>query len=1152
MATTPKIFGPDGVLRETVIFSTSAQTRFFSGTIPEDAADVQVSINGAGFSSDGNLILWGDGSWTVPNPNSEPDGLYLERGDNTVEVRAVLPSGSITPAARAVARFASPSEVRLVALSPTNISVVQKNSSVEVSAEASSRVLFRGMNFWASASPGGGATGYIRINVNLVTEGVLEEEDSPFADIFVDSLVPVDGNGDPLADPLFVRVRQDQENSSEIVLQSDLNQTWEVPESTRKIRLSGTLSSVRQTTKYSFDHHRDFGPTSLVPTVGVGAFASLPANQPLYYVVTAIYWDPDQNLEFESAYSEEVVGHPTQINTALVGIPSPNRQAIVQSFVSAVFRSNPQIRVEAGSVLRDVVIDPFSSEAERIRFVLDFFQRSRTPALLLQVDDPNLTGTSVPVSSSPYKQALQASLYLGSATAVQNLIDASFEAYASNFGLFRRSGTAAGGEVLFYTTRRPTQSIVIPLGTTVSGGGIVFSTTRASGIYFDQLASFYDPVSGRYGVRVPVRAEEAGSRGNIGTGQVRNLSTKLPGSVSVSNPAPMFGGRDQESNLDLSIRVQNALASVDSGTAQGYSQTAADVPGVLQARVIAAGDPLMLRDLEGSVHRGGKVDVWVQGENLSTVTDVFAFTYDVVQDVQFELIGLAQDLEFQALDPELSPANPILQMLDDPSAGFEFKNASTGDVFDLTGVAITSYNTIQLNTTLPQPSLALGDVVLGSYRRRSGNQFVFPRQPVSSISSVVGQTSGTLDPDYTLLVHPESPLLEGRSNLAGDLLQVTQYLENGSLVPSGDTISVVGESHVMTGAYPEFLDFLGANYLTLKVWNSSRTVIYKGPYDPSGTPDYQITLGGQTQALSITRTPGSQIGNGEAVSVDYDHDENFTVTYTTNQVVSVTQEALDAKKHATADVLAKEALPLPVDLEVTVVFTRGRDSSKVDSTIRTNLSNFFGNFRLGQPVRQSDVIRVIENTDGVSYVVVPLSKMLPASGTAISREDLSTDTAAESSQIPAYSSNKSLAWILTQALEFSTTNGGGPEGDFRGVFQDDVGLSLLSPATPLTALGNTGGQAYIIGSGGLAIPGYSDDATLIAQGYTTPAMIVARRLELTANHILVSCSVGTSPADFSYWVSYVTTSGAGAKDVDPNDCQYVSQGEVTLTLDEDR
>ena len=1154
MSTPPKIYGPDGVLRDTVEFSTTVQSRFFTGTVPEDSADVQVSINGSGFSSDGNLILWGDGVWTVPNPNAEPDGLLLLQGENTVKVRAILPSGATTPSASGLARLTAQSDVGVVAYAPTNISLEKKNSSVTLYGESSSNKYFKGLNYYASLFTGGGSTGYTRINVNTVSEGEVQEEETSFGEVYVDSEVPVDGNGDPLADPLYIRLKQTEENSSAQTLQIDLDETWEVPETTRKIRLSGTLTSVRQVVRYSFEHYRNFGPTSLIPTVGVGSFAALSNSSPLYYVLTAVYYDPEKNIEYESAYSEEVVGHPTQINTALTSIPSPTRQAIVQGFISSIFRSNPQIRVEAGSVLRDVVIDPFSSEAERIRFVLDFYQRARTPALLLQIDDPNLTGVSVPVSTSPYKQALQASLYFDSATAVQNLIDSAFEAYASNFGITRRGGVAAGGEILFYTTKRPTQSIVIPLGTTVTGGGVTYSTVRASGIYFDKLASFYDPVSGRFQVRIPVRANTLGANGNVGAGQVRTLNSKLTGSVSVTNPAAMFGGKDQESNFNLSIRVQNSIASVDSGTARGYLQTAADVPGVLQARVVPAGEPLMLRDLEGGIHRGGKVDVWVQGENVSTITDSFAFSFEIAQDVQFVLTGLPESLQFQALDPNLSEENPIIQMLDDSSAGYEFKNATTGDVFDLTGVTVLSYDSIQLNTGIPQPSLSLADVILGSYRRRSGNKFVFPRQPVFGLSSVVGEVSGTLDPAYTLLVHPKSPLLYGRSEQAGDYLAVTQYQSaEGTLVPSGTPISIVGEAHVLTGSYPECLDFLGANYLTLKVYNSTRTVLYKGPYDPSGDPDYEFTLGDQTTALSITRTTTGDIANGELLSIDYEHDENFTVTYTTNQVIAATQQTIDEKKHATADVLVKGAIPIALDLEATVVFIRGRDSSTVDSAIRTSLANFFRNsFRLGEPIRQSDVIRTIENTEGVSYVVVPLTKMLPSVGTLITREDLSTDTAAESSQLPVYSTNKFLAYILTQPLQFATTNGGGQEGEFRGVFQDDVEMSLLPAGYALTSLGSSAGQAYIIGSGGLSIPGYSDDATIIAEGYTTSSMIEARRLELTANHVLVSTQVGKSPTDYTYWVSYVVASGSGTEDIDPNDSQYVSEGEITLTLDEDR
>ncbi len=1152
MANTTKIYGPDGVLRDSVIFTTTVQSRFFTGTVPEDAVDVQVSINGSGFSSDGSLVLWGDGVWTVPNPNSEPDGLFLLSDQNTISVRAILPSGTVTSEARGVVNLVSSSGV-VIAYTPTNISVEQKNSSVVLYGEPTTTKFFRGLNYYASLYPGGGATGYTRINVNTVTEGVIQEEETSFGEVYVDSVIPVDGNGDPVADPTFVRLKQTLEDKNENEIQVDMNQTWEVPDSSVKIRLTGTFSGVRQITRYSFDHNRTFGPNASPPTVGVGSFAALPNSSPLYYVLTAVYYDSLQNLEYESAYSEEVIGHPTQINTALVSIPSPTRQAIVQSFISSIFRSNPQIKVEAGSVLRDVVIDPFSSESERIRFVLDFFQRARTPALLLQIDDPNFTGTSVPVSSSPYKQALQASLYLSSTSSVQNIIDSAFDSYASNFGVTRRTGVAAGGEVLFYTTRRPTQSIVIPLGTVVTGGGFSYSTTRASGIYFDKLASFYDPVSGRFQVRVPVRATTTGSAGNVGTGQVRTLTSKLTGSVSVVNPAPMFGGKDEESNLDLSIRVQNALASVDSGTARGYLQTAADVPGVLQVQVVSAGDALMLRDFEDGVHRGGKVDIWVQGSNISTVTDNFAFSFEIAQDIQFELLGLPSDLKFQALDANLSTENPILQMLDDAAAGYEFRNATTGDVFDLTGVTVTSYNTIQLDTSIAQPTLSLSDVIIGSYRRRSGNVFVFPRQPVSGISSVVGEVSGTLDPEYTLLIHPETPLLYGRSEKAGDYLSITQYTDtDGNLVPSGNTISVTEEPHVLTGSYPEYLNFLGANYLTLKVYNSARTILYKGPYDPSGDPDYEISFGDQTTALSITRTTTGDIANGELVSVDYEHDENFAVTYLTNQIVAITQEAIDEKKHATADVLVKEAIPVPVDLEATVVFIRGRDFSTVDSAIRTSLTNFFGNFRLGQAVRQSDIIQTIENTEGVSYVVVPLTKMYPAIGTLITREDLSTDTAAESTQLPVYSSNKYLTYILSQPLQFATSNGGGGVGEFRGVFQNDVEMSLLPAEYPLTSLGNAEGQAYIIGSSGLSITGYSDDATIIAEGYTTSAMIQARRLELTANHILVSTKVGKSPADYSYWVAYVVAEGSGTEDVDPNDCQYISEGEITLTLDEDR
>jgi hypothetical protein len=934
-------------------------------------------------------------------------------------------------------------------------------------------------------------------------------------------------------------------------LQTDLDESYEIPELARKLQLTGTLSYVEVKEIYSFQHNRLNGPLSTPPTVSVGTFSSASGETPLYYVVAAVYYDQTQNLEYESSFSMEVIGHPLQVTTALGAFQTVTRNDIVKSFISSVYRSNPQLKVEAGSVLRDTVIDPFSSEAERIRFVLDFFQRARTPTLLLQIDDPNGTGSSIPVANSPYKQGLKAAFYLTSDAITQQMVDSAFDAYATNFGVRRKAGVSAQGEVTFYTTTRPQASIIIPLGTIVGSGSAQFATTRASQISLSQIASYYNPVTGRYSVTVPVRAVSTGPAGNIGAGQVRVLASKISG-LSVTNGAPMFGGASSESNLQLTVRTLNRLASVDTGTERGYLQTAADVPGVVTAQVVGAGSPYMQRDLYNGTHLGGKVDIWVQGENFATVTDTFAFTYQISTDTQFVLLGSPSDLIFQAQDSSLSTSNPIVEMLDYPQAGFQFKNVTTGETFDLTGVQILTYNTIQLSSSVIQPAVTLTDVVLGSFRKRASVDFVLPRQPVSAVTSVVGAVSGTLPSSAYTLYHPSSPLQYGRSSQAGDYLNVQGYVDdNGNLVPSGETISA-SENHVLIGTYSEYLDNLGALYYTIKVYNADKTLLYKGPNDPSGDPDYAVNLGTQTVAASIQRLTSGNITSGETVVIEYDYDENFVVTYTTNLIVSTTQNEVDAKKHATADVLVKDGINTPVNIEATVLVQKGRDQTTVDSSLRTNLQNFFTNLRLGDSVRQSDIIGVIEGTEGVSYVVVPLYLLSREVGYPIPNEAVNTDVAADSTLVSSLSTNSVAVYLLNNGLTTATVDGGGVGGEYRGVFQDEVGMNLLDGTATLSSLGIEAGRAYIVGNGGAVIQGISDDATLIAEGYVTESLRVARRKELTSNHVLISLPVGSSPVAHQYAAFYNVGLSTGTQDLDASPLEYFSAGVFTFTYDEAR
>jgi hypothetical protein len=203
-------------------------------------------------------------------------------------------------------------------------------------------------------------------------------------------------------------------------------------------------------------------------------------------------------------------------------------------------------------------------------------------------------------------------------------------------------------------------------------------------------------------------------------------------------------------------------------------------------------------------------------------------------------------------------------------------------------------------------------------------------------------------------------------------------------------------------------------------------------------------------------------------------------------------------------------------------------------------------------VRQSDIIGVIEGTTGVSYVVVPLAKLVRQEGSQVVQEALSTDVAYDSTLLTSLTTSSALVYIINQELSTATVDGGGGLGDFKGVFQDEVALDLLASDALLTSLGTVTGRAYILGSGGRSITGYSDDATLIAEGYTTTSQITARRLELTANRVLVSLAIGDSPTAHAYVTTYIVGVDAGAKDIDPGEAEYLTLGTLTVTYDEVR
>ena len=180
---------------------------------------------------------------------------------------------------------------------------------------------------------------------------------------------------------------------------------------------------------------------------------------------------------------------------------------------------------------------------------------------------------------------------------------------------------------------------------------------------------------------------------------------------------------------------------------------------------------------------------------------------------------------------------------------------------------------------------------------------------------------------------------------------------------------------------------------------------------------------------------------------------------------------------------------------------------------------------------------------GVIFIIQPFTLMTLMNGAMRLRDSVAPDGIFLST----LSMSNNAVYILQQALPFNTTDGGGPPTIFHGVFMDNL---QMTPASSLNSVGTALGQAWIIGSGGAIITGYSDDATLTPQ-YITPSAVAAARLALTANRVVVSLNNGINPPDVpgnhTFSATYIIHNDTGSKDVSTSTVEYLTPGNITIT-----
>ncbi len=1115
----------EGTSGDSLLVTTSLAARFLRGTAGGDVVALLVKVGTA--PETGNPVLWRmdpNGKFVLPDPAAYPDGLPLLDGDNTVVARPVLASGEVGAPITALIRRVS--TVSTAPPSPTAIRAERRSQSVVIEVECPMDPALKSLRYYVASAPRSGGASFS-----------LLVADVGFADEASDEVVvsQVEAQVGPQAGE--ARVTALIGDVEHLVGTLDLGDD----DTPVRVQAQAVRRHTRRISRYEHDR--------TVPTVA-GLLGSLPLDVPLWYAASCVF--DAEGIEVEGPLSEAVSSAPlTTLPLGPVTLPVPSRQAIAGSLAPAILRRQPGIDVKPGSFWDDAFVVPVSAEIERVRFVLDFANRARSARALLQVDDPDLTGTSVPVSESSYKQSLRDALFLPDDPTVQRVIDRAFEALASNLGITREQGTRAEGPVQVVSSQRPTTSINIGAGTRIDFGGRAYVVTVPGSIPVDGLASTYDPSTGRYVTEVRAEAEVAGNASNVAAGE-RGTIEGQPDAVAAVAASDLLGD-PPDSNAKLTERIERALGAVDSGTVVGIEADAAGTSGVEQVFCVDRDHPLYRRGPCGT-------DVWVYGTTAPVRrTETFVFDAAVLRAARAVPVGDPRRLRFRV--EGASEERPLLYVIDNRSRSLGARNMTRGYWFDLTNVQVSGPDTFDLDPLRNDPGLVgQADEVSVDVRLRVSSEYVTDRQPVRSISSLTGEETGLLDPSTYVLSKRADPLLKGRSTVADDSI-VLRPPPPGQLVSVGiPSLSVSGERHVVLDG-PEPLGRLGVDPTSIVVRDPATGASFRGPLDPvppgAGDPDWDVEIPATSRDPLVLRfARDGKVRPGDAVLIDYAYDQNFVVEYMYEGIVSSVQQVLGAQRHADSNPLAKIAVEVPVDLKMTVVLrhdpARPVSVSRSSAAILTALSRLFAPRRMGEAMRISEVVAAVNDVPDVSYVVQPLALQGRSYGSLVLAEAVAD---VGWTRIDAWSGDTVTAY-LSPLLAWPPQPGGGTD-------LDPVSVRVrLVPVTTVTQPPTASGEpfrslapsAYVVEARGLVIPGVSDDATLasLLPPDSTDPTILAERASRSGQRVIVFLP-REAPPPSDVEVTYVTADPPREpSDVEVGLLEKVVLGQVEILFNQER
>lgn len=273
------------------------------------------------------------------------------------------------------------------------------------------------------------------------------------------------------------------------------------------------------------------------------------------------------------------------------------KEEVKNNLINQILDKFPTADVETGSVIRDIMVDPQSTQIEALSNEIDYVSNLNT--------------------------------FVKNA---ENISEEDLDEIGATYNVSRNLGNLSNGTITFRATVRPTQNIQI--GNSDGSGGIRVKTlTTDDGNTYEFITTqtvymttdaHYNENSQCYEVSTPISASSIGSNYNVGVGTITVLPQGIAGITGCYNYLPTSNGTDKESQTSYALNIQNAILGNSKNIESGIDSLLSSMENVSEVKTLHPNSK------EEPTQAGFAVS-YVKGSVSETVTETFTYVSSVLE-----------------------------------------------------------------------------------------------------------------------------------------------------------------------------------------------------------------------------------------------------------------------------------------------------------------------------------------------------------------------------------------------------------------------------------------------------------------------------------------------------------------------------------------